>query len=147
MRAGNYMIYSFYKQETEDYFQEFFLPDETWERKLYRKLTLAQHKKEGYQIAGVLYVDRESYLNARLNHHVSEYLYEDKMEQEYKFKLRCGEIKPEVFDKTMLMIQDYKWTKMKQIAITMRRLIREDYDIENEVAIQLYDQYLKITRG
>ena len=151
MRAGKYMIYSFYREGEgmEDSFfflHKFFLPDTTWERKHDRKMELAQLKKEGYQIAGVLYVDKESYLNARLNYHVAEYIYEDNLEQKYKLKLKCGEITPEVFDDTILMSEDYKWTKMKQIALTMRRLMREDFEIENEVAIQLYDQYLKATR-
>ena len=41
------------------------------------------------------------------------------------------------------MIQEKEWTVLKQISRIMRILIREDFDIHNEIGIQLYDQYLQ----
>ena len=142
-RTGNYMIYKLYNGATGDYTTEFFLPDDSARRILERHLTLASYKERGYRVAGILYVDKEAYLNARLTNVVEEYLYEEKCEREAKYKFKNGLMSRDVYLDTMRMIQDYKWTCLKRIDINVRRMIREDYNIENEIALQLYDEYLK----
>ena len=142
-RTGNYMIYKMYSEELENYTMEFFLPDESLKRLAYRLLTLADYKERGYRVAGVLYVDKEAYLNARLANTVEDYLYEDRLEREVKEKFRRGQMNREVYLDTMKAIQDFKWTCLKKIDFQIRRMVREDFDVENEIALQLYDQYLK----
>lgn len=143
-RTGNYMIYKMYSEELENYTMEFFLPDESLKRLAYRLLTLADYKERGYRIAGVLYVDKEAYLNARLANTVEDYLYEDRLEREVKDKFRRGQMNREVYLDTMKAIQDFKWTCLKKIDFQIRRMVREDMDIENEIALALYDQYLQV---
>lgn len=142
-RTGNYMIYKMYSEELENYTTEFFLPDESLKRLAYRLLTIADYKERGYKVAGVLYVDKEAYLNARLANTVEDYLYEDRLEREVKDKFRRGQMNREVYLDTMKAIQDFKWTCLKKIDFQIRRMVREDFDVENEIALQLYDQYLK----
>lgn len=142
-RTGDYMIYKMYSEELENYTTEFFLPDESLKRLAYRLLTLADYKERGYRIAGVLYVNKESYLNARLTNTVEDYLYEDRLEREVKNQFRRGQMDREVYLNTMRGIQDFKWTCLKKIDMQIRRMIREDMDIENEIALALYDQYLQ----
>lgn len=141
---GNYMIYRLVNSEGEEQ-TLFYLPernsDEVLRRKAYRHLELAQYKSNGYEVYAVAYVDKETYLNARLDYRVKEYCQLDKNEQETR--LRRFEMSPEVYLKTLEMIQDLKWTTLKQIGMCMRRLMREDFDIHNEIGIQLYDQYLQ----
>lgn len=137
------MIYKMYSEELENYTTEFFLPDESLKRLAYRLLTLADYKERGYRIAGVLYVNKESYLNARLTNTVEDYLYEDRLEREVKNQFRRGQMDREVYLNTMRGIQDFKWTCLKKIDMQIRRMVREDMDIENEIALALYDQYLQ----
>ena len=143
MKTGKYMIYKFYNRGTDTYETEFFLPDDTFQRTVYRLLTIASYKEKGSQIAGVLYVDKESYLNARLTATVEDYIYEDQMEQETRRKYKCGQLERDVYLDTLKMIQDFKWTCLKKIDMQIRRMVREDFDVENEIALQLYDQYLQ----
>ena len=143
MKTGKYMIYKFYNRGTDTYETEFFLPDDTFQRTVYRLLTIASYKEKGSQIAGVLYVDKESYLNARLTATVEDYIYEDQMEQETRRKYKCGQLDRDVYLDTLKMIQDFKWTCLKKIDMQIRRMVREDFDVENEIALQLYDQYLQ----
>lgn len=137
------MIYSFYNKGTNTYEKEFFLPDDNFQRLMFRLLTIASYKEKGSQIAGVLYVDKESYLNARLTATVEDYIYEDQMEQETRRKYKCGQLDRDVYLDTLKMIQDFKWTCLKKIDMQIRRMVREDFDVENEIALQLYDQYLQ----
>lgn len=143
MKTGKYMIYSFYNKGTNTYEKEFFLPDDNFQRFMTRLLTIASYKEKGSQIAGVIYVDKESYLNARLTATVEDYIYEDQMEQETRRKYRRGEMNRDVYLDTLKCIQDFKWTCLKKIESQIRRMVREDFDVENEIALQLYDQYLQ----
>lgn len=140
------MIYKFYNKELNDTVTEFFLPDEdSVRRKMGRLLTIQSLKDKGYLTLGVVYVDKESYLNARLNDSVEEYLYMDRQEQETKSQFRRGEISYLVTMRTLEGIQDYKWTLLKKINRQVRRLVREDFSVNNEIALMLYDQYLQAT--
>lgn len=143
MRQGKYMIYKLYKKDINDYTLEFFLPDDDLKRKLNRVLTLASLKEKGYRIAGILYVDKESYLNARLAQSVQDYLYQDNAEHEVKKNFRQGLMSEEIAVKTLEMIQDMKWDLLKNIHRQVKRMVREDFDVENEIALMLCDQYLK----
>ena len=143
-RTGNYQIYKMYNRELNDYTTVFFLPDDSVRRMAERLLTLASLREKGYRVAGILYVDRESYLNAKLSHTVEEYLGQDNTEREVKTKYHKGEIDREVYLDTIRLTQDYKWTCLKKIDIQIRRMMREDIEIYNEIALQLYDQYLKV---
>ena len=143
MKTGKYMIYIFYNKETNTYEKEFFLPDDNFQRLMNRLLTIASYKEKGSQIAGVLYVDKESYLNARLTATVEDYIYEDQMEKETRIKYKRGQLDRDVYLDTLKMIQDFKWTCLKKIDTQIRRMVREDFDVENEIALQLYDQYLQ----
>lgn len=143
MRQGNYMIYRMYNEKTNDYTTEFFLPDSDLKRKMYRLLYLADMKDKGYRVAGILYVDKEAYLNARLANTVEEYLYMDREEQEVKAKYRRGDMNSDVAIKTLEMIQDHKWTLLKKLSMQVRRMVNNDFEIRNEIALALYDEYLK----
>lgn len=143
MRHGNYMIYRFYSKEMNEYVTEFFLPDTDLRRRAFRLATIASLKEKGYRVAGILYVDKEAYLNARLADTVQEYLCMDNQEQEVKSSYRKGLMTSDVAVKTLEMIQDRKWTLLKCIYSQVRRLVREDFTVENEMALVLYDEYLK----
>lgn len=140
---GDYMIYKFYNRNIDDMATEFFLPDESLARYFKRLATIQSYKENCYQIAGILYVSQEAYLNARLTSYVEEYCYLDAKERETRRQYRRNELDAEVALKTIEMYEDSKWTKLKQISSVVRRLINNDYDVENEIALQLYDQYVK----
>ena len=138
MRTGDYFIYKF--SDGEDvHFTEYFLPDTDLERKFDRLLTIARHKTNGFKVVGLVKVDRNTWFNARVDELVADYCQMDKDEQEYKSKYRLGQMNREVFFDTMRLLQDHKWTILKQIDMRLTRMLREDMDIENEVAIQLFD--------
>ena len=144
MKKGDYIIYKLINSNDEEVIL-FFLPekntDEVLKRKTYRILTLQSYKSQGYSVYAVAYVDKETYLNAKLDERVKEYCYVDKYERE--FRERRYEVSPEVYFDTIQCCEDNKWTALKQISMIIRRLIREDLDIQNEIGIQLYDQYVQ----
>lgn len=143
MKNGKYMIYKMVNTKGEEE-TLFFLPEvdeDKLKRKLARLLEVQSYKNNGYSVFGILYVDKETYLNARLDYRVKEYCQLDIAEQETRRdKYRMT---PEVYFQTMQMIQDSKWTCLKTISMTIRRLVREDFDVYNEIGIQLYDQYVR----
>lgn len=143
MTRGDYMIYKFYSEENQDMVTEFFLPDDCLKRVMGRLLTIQSYKDRGYLIMGVVFVDEESYLNARLNDTVEEYLYMDREEQDTKRKFRTGQMSEEVALETLELIQDHKWTLLKKIHSQIRRMNRKDFSVHNEIAIMLHDEYLK----
>ena len=141
MKFGDYEVV---KLKLEDsVITEYFLPMTSLERKLDRWSRMNELKSSGYVVLATVFVDKETYLNMRINDTVDDYCYQDKLEQEYRVKYRHGEIDREVYIDTMKAIQDYKWTCLKKLDMQMRRLFREDFDCLNEIAIQLYDQFLK----
>lgn len=142
-KRGNYMIYKLQRENPEDMVTKFFLPDDSLSRYFNRLAELSQMRENGYLVMGIAYVDKQTYLNERLNETVREYLYMDNSEEDTKWKYRCGEMTREVALKTLEMINDHKWTLLKVMASQIRRLMREDFDVDNEIAIQLYDQYVK----
>ena len=137
------MIYKLQRENPEDMVTKFFLPDDSLSRYFNRLAELSQMRENGYLVMGIAYVDKQTYLNERLNETVREYLYMDNSEEDTKWKYRCGEMTREVAFKTLEMINDHKWTLLKVMASQIRRLMREDFDVDNEIAIQLYDQYCK----
>ena len=144
IRHGEYFIYKFYNKETHDYATEFFLPDNSLKRRAYRLVSIASLKEKGYEVSGILRVDKEAYLNARLTKTVEDYLHLDKAEDEIRTKFRRYEVEADVYLDTMQSIQDSKWTCYKLIAMQIRRMLREDFNVENEIALQLYDEYMKV---
>lgn len=143
MKNGSYMIYKMINTKGEEE-TLFFLPEvdeDKLKRKLARLLEVQNYKNNGYSVFGILYVDKETYLNARLDYRVKEYCQLDIAEQETRG--RKYQMTPEVYFQTMQMIQDSKWTCLKTISMTIRRLVREDFDVYNEIGLQLYDQYLR----
>ena len=140
---GDYMIYRLVKSTGEEE-TLFCLPEideDRFRRKMCRLLELQSYKSQGYEVYGILYVDKETYLNARLDYRVKEYCQLDQSERDTR--LRQREMTSETYLLTIEMIQDQKWTVLKQISMLIRRLLREDFDIHNEIGIQLYDQYLQ----
>ena len=142
-KTGEYQIYKFYSRELDQYVTEFFLPDDSVKRMAYRLLTVASYREKGYRVCGILYVCKETYLNARLTQTVEDYLYQEKTEREIKIKFHKGEVSRDTYLDTIKMTQDFKWTCLKKLDMQIRRMIREDFEIYNEIALQLYDQYLK----
>ena len=119
MKTGKYMIYKFYNRGTDTYETEFFLPDDTFQRIAYRLLTIASYKEKGSQIAGVLYVDKESYLNARLNLTVEEYIDNDRYEQEVK-----QQYKDEIIENAKSEIEE---EERRQYFSDLKKLMRNGF--------------------
>lgn len=144
MKKGDYIIYKLISKNGEEVVL-FFLPekntDEVLRRKTYRILTLQSYKSQGYSVFAVAYVDKETYLNAKLDERVKDYCYADRLQNE--FRERRHEVSPDVYFDTIQCCEDNKWTALKQISMIIRRLIRDDLDVYNEIGIQLYDQYMK----
>ena len=142
-KANGYMIYKLYNAKEDHTEMEFFLPDNDLKRVTWRLMTLASYKEKGYEVIGILKVDEETYLNARLNETVKEYLYMDNREIQTKVDFRCGMISARTAQRTLEAIQDHKWTLLKVLAKQMRRIIYKDYTVYNEIALKLYDEYIK----
>ena len=145
--AKDYMIYKMENPNIHDEVYYFFLPergvsyDIVLDRKVKRHLELIELNKKGYEIAGILYVDKEEYLNTRLNVAVDEYCKLDREEQEIKSRMYSYYTSRTMYQ-TLELIKDRKWTLAKKIAKLVRRLMKEDLSVYNEIALALSDRYL-----
>ena len=74
---------------------------------------------------------------------VEDYLCMENQEREVKLSYRSGNMTSDVAVKTIEMIQDQKWTLLKVLYSQVRRIVRNGYVVENEMALALYDEYLK----
>lgn len=131
--TGDFRIYRLYKDK--GYITETFTPTEVKER-LVRLLAL---RLDGWKVVGVLFVDRETYLNYRLAQYVEEYIYNETQRKVYTEEFTSGKISEEVFIDTMSIIDSLRWTKVKQIYSVVRRMIRYNYTVENEYALEVYN--------
>ena len=138
-----YMIYRLFNEELDDMITQFFLPDDSVRRRLNRFAQLQVLKEKGYLVMGILYVDKSSYLNARLTETVNEYIENDKAEQETKKRYNRGEISYQIAFRTLELVQDRKWSLLKRVHKQVNRMIEEEVDINNEIALMLNDEYLK----
>lgn len=141
MKFGDYEVVKL--RLDDSVITEYFLPRTSLERKIDRWSRMCDLKSEGYVVLATVFVDKETYLNLRINDTVADYCYQDKLEQDYRYKYRIGELNRDTYIDTMKSIQDYKWTCLKRLDMQMRRLFREDFDCYNEIAVQLYDQFLR----
>ena len=136
----NYMIYKFRLPQQERVLTEFFLPDKTWLDKIERVKRIAEIRAEGYICSGFVRVNKETYLNARLEETVKEFCsnenYREKVLHEYQVEKTMTS---QVFFDTMRLIDDFKWTCLQKIQMQVRRLINSGLDVWNEIALQLYD--------
>ena len=142
MKFGDYEVVKLRRLD-DSIVTEYFLPRTSLERKIDRWSRMCDLKSDGCVVLATVFVDKETYLNLRINDTVEDYCYQDKLEQDYRYKYRIGELNRDTYIDTMKSIQDYKWTCLKRLDMQMRRLFREDFDCYNEIAVQLYDQFLR----
>lgn len=147
MTNKTYRIYRLENNLNNDTVFMFYLPEEGVDKKsaikgkVKRLKELHDLKKKGYVIVADILTDKEGYLNARLNVAVEDYCYLDKRETEvrlYKYKYSDA-----VLCKTLECIMDSKQVAMKKIVRLVRRLNGEDLCVHNEIALALYDSYLR----
>lgn len=88
----------------------------------------------------------EERLSMEMVHHqkladiVSDYLHNETFKEDVQKRFSCGTMTREVFFETMRLCDDFKWTCLKRLDFRMSRMIRSDIVIENEIALQLYDE-------
>ena len=147
MKEKRFYIYEMTHESAGDTQFLFFPPDVDCRDTIYRLAQVRDMTKAGYELDALRMVSRDVYLNTRLEHRVCEYLANDNYEQYTKKRWRDREITDKVALETLTMIQEQKATTMKQIGMLIRRCQRYDYDIESEIALALYDSYLRNLRN
>lgn len=143
LRIGNYEVVKLYSEKENLFINEFFPPTNGLKRLVDKASLLSAYKSDGYLIIATMRVDKETYINLRINDTVNDYCELDKSEQEYRAKYKKGEMSRDAYIDAMKGVQDYKWTLLKKLDMQIRRLNREELDCYNELALQLYDQFLK----
>lgn len=134
--AGEYSVYEFVKKDTNNEFI-FVNPNNS----PYKEVT--DLMKRGYSLCRVEYMDKERYLNERLNVRVQEYLSLDEDEQSYKSMFTTGQITEDTLYSTLNIIIGQKVAVIQQIKLLVGRIIREDYSVYNEIALGILDSYKK----
>lgn len=129
----NFLMYNLMNEKGEE--ETLFFPPRSEDSKI--KQELDHYKNCGYIITGVLKLDKEDYLNARLNCYVKEYCQLDLDEK--RFKKTVTNTSLEVIFSTLELMQQNKETKAKQIGMAIRRLINCGFSINNELAIAIYN--------
>lgn len=141
-RPGEFAIVSLYDPETEEFTQEFFRPDDGF---FSRTLRLSELKSQGFKVAGILYVNKETYYNAKLANLCSDYIKQDNFKREAQRDFDNGRISADDLFLRVQCCEDTKWTTLKSITKMVRRMQRWQLDVESEIALQLYDQYMDAT--
>lgn len=135
-----YMIYKFRQPQSEEVMTEFFLPDKTWLDKIERVKKLAEIRAAGYICSGFVRVNKETYLNARLEETVREFCgnekYREKVLHQYQVERTMTS---QVFFDTMSLIDSFKWSCLHKIEMQVRRLLNSGLEVWSEIALQLYD--------
>ena len=108
-------------------------------RSILKLKTLSEYSKNGYVCAGFVAVDKETYLNARLNETVKEYCDNEAYRRDTQERYYQNSLSNKVYFETMRLIDDFKWTCLSKLEQQVRRLVREDFTVQNEIALQLYD--------
>ena len=147
MKEKRFYIYEMYHESAGDTQFLFFPPDVDCRDTIYRVAQVRDMTKAGYELNTLRMVSREVYLNEKIEYRLNEYLENDKYEQYTKRRWRNREITDKVALETLTMIQEQKAVSMKQIGMLIRRCQRYDYDIESEIALAVYDSYLKDLRN
>ena len=143
VKYGKYMIYRMYNRGTKENLTVFFPPDTDLFTLMLRKQRLNELKSNNFIVCGILYVNEETYLNAKINETVNDYLYTDRQEATYREKYFRGDISFDCFAETMSLVSEHKWTVLRVLNSQMRRAWRRDYAVENEMAHILYNYHIK----
>ena len=135
---NGYAIYKMKNVTTGEIITEFFLPVKDLRGSFDKRQRLARLNTDGYVCCGFVNVDKATYLTARLNETVNEFCQNDQYRQEFR-QSYADRYLDETFYETMRLIDDFKWTCLRKLDQQVRRLICEDMDVQNEIAVQLYD--------
>ena len=145
--SKTYKIYRLENFNTEDMQYLYCLPETGVDcqirvsRATKRMLELADFKRKGYVVTGVIRTDKEEYLNHRLNQYVKDYIELDRKETQIRVSRYL--YTPEVAYDTLEMIQDSKRTAVKQISSVVRRLHKDGLLVHSEMAMMIYDMHIK----
>ena len=135
------MIYKFYNEEVDDFQTEFFLPDKNLKYLKKRLDTIRQYKSRGYQTAGILYVNYETYLNGRLSKNVGEYLHMEDEEKTLNDNYVQGIVSYAVYMESLECIKEYKEVLLKLINKGVNRLKNNNFRVTNLTALNLQKKY------
>lgn len=134
-----YRIYRFKKPQSEEMVTKFFTPEVTLQDFLNRMSTVRSLTNDGYILAGMVAVDECTYINVRLDETVMEYCRNEEYHEEVNRRYHQSEIGANVYYDTIQMVDDRKWTLLHTIDKQVGRLLRKDYEVRNEIAVQIYD--------
>lgn len=141
MKTGDYKVITLEHPEM-GFLTEFFTPRKDLRALAHMALTIADDLERGYKIVSILRVDKETYLNLRINNVVDEYTYQDQTERNIRASYYRGEVSLKVMKETIFQCESYKGTCLRRLDRLLGRLEREDFDCYNELAIELYNMYL-----
>lgn len=138
--TNGYSIFKFRRPLEEEITTLFFLPCKDRISEIKRDRELKNMTDNGYICAGFVNVDKETYLNARLDETVRQFCENEKFRMDCVQKFSSGSMSLQTFTDTMRLVDDFKWTCLTNIYGQVRRLLyREEFDVRNEIALQLFD--------
>lgn len=138
--TNGYSIFKFRRPQEEEIVTLFFLPCKDIVDKIARDRELKSMVDNGYMCAGFVNVDRETYLNARIDETVRQFCENERFRTECVERFSAGGMSLKTFTDTMRLVDDFKWTCLTKIDMQVRRVLnREGFDVRNEIALQLYD--------
>ena len=111
------MIFKMRKPQDNEIVTLFFLPDKSVFDKFRRMTELAEYRANGYMCSGFTCVDKETYLNARLNETVKDFCENEEYRRDVLDRHSRGLLSETVFFETMRLIDDYKWTCLKKLSM------------------------------
>ena len=141
MKTGDYKVITL-EHPKMGFLTEFFTPRKDFKALAYMALTRADDLEKGYKIVSILRVDKETYLNLKINNVVDDYTYQDQNERDIISSYSRGEVSLKVMKETIFQCESYKGTCLRRLDILLGRLEREDFECYNELAIELYNMYL-----
>ena len=138
MKQGNFRVYKLTK--ADDTTTVYFPDVDTVAKRVKVARRIAEYNKEGYKVLCVLYVDKETFLNLRIDETVHSIVQADRDEQEIRRRFAEREMSKSVYAESMSANAEWRNTCMKKLEKQMKRLMfYEDMECHNEIAVELFN--------
>lgn len=139
MKCGNYRVYKLINDG--DSVTLYFPEVDTVVKKVKVQKELDTYRKSGYQIACVLFVDKETYLNLRIDETVHNILKADNYEQEIKDRYNNREMSIGTYYESLEANNAWRKSNLDKLEKQMKRLLfYEEMNCTNEIAVELFNR-------
>lgn len=136
-RVGSYQVVSLVNaQGVEE--KLFFAPVKCLKDEIKRRVRLSQYSNAGFKVFATCNVNLETYLDLKIDYIVMQYISLDQQEREYRELCNNKPLEGWELD-SIELLKELKFTELKKLSISMRRMKTHNFPVKNDIAVYLYD--------